>query len=369
MYNLDQVNFDHPIEQNYTNTPLKSTKPCENGGSRDYGPSEQNRIHEDQTCDYNKKRFSKLHELSDSIGTTEKISEPEQPIKLKGKKNKGEESEVQIKRILKSESKKKNSPLLQTLFNLKPTDIIHFPTQSMAKADQNEKADCFMEVERDGNKTIYKISIKFVGSGDCSIVNQDHRAKSAYAPNWRNREEGVLFHCLEGLDSLIIRLNYDRADGKRSQDILFTDIDFTEVERNAMEALLVHHTFVGAGTGVFQHHVQANCILLIGNVQNTNTWSLTPCFTVNDKKKYVQSKWDKYKLAIRNKGMQVEKSYSKDAQLTPNHQLSRWVSVWAVPHFINRAEQKGYSYPIDGCEYVGNWWEKPKCTLNIRMKK
>ena len=75
MSNLDRVNFDHAIEQNCPNTPLKSTKPCENGGSHDYGPSEQNRSHEDQTCDYNNKRLSKSHELSDSIGATEKISE------------------------------------------------------------------------------------------------------------------------------------------------------------------------------------------------------------------------------------------------------------------------------------------------------
>ena len=278
--------------------------------------------------------------------------------------NKGDKAEVQIKKILKSETKKENSLLLGTLFNLRLTDTVNFPTQSMEKASNKEKADCFMEVERDQSKTRYNMSIKFVGSGDCSIVNQDHRAKSVYSPNWRNCEEGVLFHCLGGIDSLISRLNYERAIGDRSQDIPFINIDFTEVERKAMEALLVHHTFIGAGTGAFQHHVQSNCVLIVGNVQDTNTWVLTHCPTLEDKKKYVQSKWDKYILAIRGKGMQVEQSYRKS-----EHQLARWVSVWALPRFINRVEQKGYSYPIDGCEYVGNWWEKPKCTLNIRMKK
>ena len=281
--------------------------------------------------------------------------------------NKGEKAEVQIKKILKSETEKESSPLLRTLFNLKPTDTVLFPTQSMKKAANKEKADCFMEVEQDQSNEIYKMSIKYVGSGDCSIVNQDHRAKKAYSPDWRNCEEGVLFHCLGGIDSLISRLNYERAIGDRSQDIPFINIDFTEVERKAMEALLVHHTFIGAGTGAFQPHVQSNCILIVGNVQDTNTWRLTPCFTDDDKKKYIQSKWDKYTLAIRGKGMQVEQSYRTDA--LPQHQLARWVSVWAMPRFINRVEKKGYSYPVDGCEYVGNWWEKPKCTLNIRMKK
>ena len=281
--------------------------------------------------------------------------------------NKGDKAEVQIKKILKSETEKESSPLLRTLFNLGPTDTVLFPTQSMKKAANKEKADCFMEVEQDQNNEIYKMSIKYVGSGNCSIVNQDHRAKKAYSPDWRNCEEGVLFHCLGGIDSLISRLNYERAIGDRSQDIPFINIDFTEVERKAMEALLVHHTFIGAGTGAFQPHVQSNCILIVGNVQDTNTWRLTPCFTDDDKKKYIQSKWDKYTLAIRGKGMQVEQSYRTDA--LPQHQLARWVSVWALPRFINRVEQKGYSYPVDGCEYVGNWWEKPKCTLNIRMKK
>ena len=281
--------------------------------------------------------------------------------------NKGEKAEVQIKKILKSETEKESSPLLRTLFNLGPTDTVLFPTQSMKKAANKEKADCFMEVEQDQSNEIYKMSIKYVGSGDCSIVNQDHRAKKAYSPDWRNREEGVLFHCLGGIDSLISRLNYERAIGDRSQDIPFINIDFTEVERKAMEALLVHHTFIGAGTGAFQPHVQSNCILIVGNVQDPNTWRLTPCFTDDDKKKYIQSKWDKYTLAIRGKGMQVEQSYRTDA--LPQHQLARWVSVWALPRFINRVEKKGYSYPVDGCEYVGNWWEKPKCTLNIRMKK
>jgi len=288
-----------------------------------------------------------------------------EPVRKLG--NKGEKSEVQIKRILELESEKESSQLLRVLFNLGPTDTVNFPTQSMKKAANKEKADCFIEVGRDQNKTIYKMSIKFVGSGDCSIVNQDHRAKSVYSPNWRNCEEGVLFHCLGGIDSLISRLNYERAIGDRSQDIPFINIDFTEVERKAMEALLVHHTFIGAGTGAFQPHVQSNCVLIVGNVQDPNTWRLTHCLTDDDKKKFIQSKWDKYILAIRGKGMQVEQSYRKSA--LPQHQLARWVSVWAVPRFINRVEQKGYSYPVDGCEYVGNWWEKPKCTLNIRMKK
>ena len=281
--------------------------------------------------------------------------------------NQGEQSEAKIKRILKFESQKERSQLLQTLFNLGPTDTVRFPTQSMEKASSKEKSDCFIEVERDQTKTNYKMSIKFVGSGDYSIVNQDHRAKSAYLPDWRNGKEGVLFHCLAGLDSLISRLNYERAIGARSQDIPFVDISFTEVERKAMDALLVHHTFIGAGTGAFEPNVQSNCILIVGNVLDSNTWRLTNCFTDNDKKEYILSKWDKYILAIRGKGMQIEQSYQKDAH--PQHQLARWVSVWALPRFINRVEQQGYSYPIGGCEYVGHWWEKPKCTLNIRMKK
>jgi len=278
--------------------------------------------------------------------------------------NKGEKSEVQIKRILELESEKESSPLLSGMFNLGKMDTVRFPPQSMEKASNTEKADCFMEVERDQSiKELHKISIKFVGSGDCSIVNQDHRAKKAYLPDGRNGEEGLLFHCLGGLDTLISRLNYERAIGERQQDIHFTDIDFTAVERKAMEDVLVHHSFIGAGDGAFQFEVQANSTLTVRNVNDPSTWVLTHCPTLEDKKKYVQSKWSKYTLAIRWKGMQVEKSYEK------SQKLRDWVSVWALPRFINRVEKKGYSYQVDGCEYVGNWWEKPKCTLNIRMKK
>ena len=284
--------------------------------------------------------------------------------------NKGDEAEVQIKKKIKSETEQESSLLLSGLFNLRPKDTVNFPTQSMEKASNKEKADCFIEViDVKGEQTKHKISIKYVGSGDCSIVNQDHRAKKAYLPDWRNGEEGLLFHCLGGLDTLISRLNYDRAIGERQQDIHFKDIVFTDDERKAMEDVLVHHSFIGAGAGAFDFRVQANSILTVHNVNDPNSWVLTHCPTLEDKKKYIQSKWDKYILAIRSKGMHVENSYRKDAKLNPEHQLARWASVWALPRFINRMEQKGYSYPVDGCEYVGNWWEKPKCTLNIRMKK
>ena len=277
--------------------------------------------------------------------------------------NKGDKAEVRIKKILKSETEKESSPLLCSLFDLGPMDTVRFPPQSMQKASNTEKADCFIEVERDQTNTLYKISIKFQGSNDCSIVNQDHRAKSAYLPAGRNGEEGLLFHCLGGLDTLISRLNYERAIGERQQDIDFTDIDFTAVERKAMEDVLVHHSFFGAGTGTFQFGVQANSILIVRNVNDLNSWVLTHCPTLEDKKKYIQSKWDQYIFAIRRKGKQEEKSYDNSQELLD------CVLPWFVPRFVNRVEKKGYNYEGAGREYVAKPHHDAKCTLNVRMKK
>lgn len=281
--------------------------------------------------------------------------------------NKGEKAEVRIKKILKSEifkseTEKESSTFLQTLFKIGPTDTVHFPTQSMEKASNKEKADCFIEVEREQTK-IYKISIKYQGSNDCSIVNQDHRAKNAYLPIGRNGEEGLLFNCLGGLDSLISRLNYERAIGERPQDIDFTDIDFTAVEREAMEEVLVHHSFIGAGAGAFQIGVQANSTLTVHKVNDPKSWFFTHCPTPEDKKKYVQSNWNQYIFAIRKKGMQVESSYEK------SQKLQALVAPWVLPRWVHRAEKKGYNYPGAGREYVANFYNTPKFTLNIRMKK
>ena len=283
--------------------------------------------------------------------------------KSKKSKNKGDIAEVQIKKFLKSETEKESSQLLSSLFKLGPKDTVNFPTQLLEKSKNTEKADCFIEVERDQTKTLYKISIKFQGSNDCSIVNQDHRHKSAYLPNGRNGEEGILFHCLVSLDTLISRLNYERAIGERQQDIDFTDIDFTAVERKAMEDVLVHHSFFGAGTGTFQFGVQANSILIVRNVNDLNSWVLTHCPTLEDKKKYIQSKWDQYIFAIRRKGKQEEKSYDNSQELLD------CVLPWFVPRFVNRVEKKGYNYEGAGREYVAKPHHDAKCTLNVRMKK
>ena len=62
--------------------------------------------------------------------------------------------------------------------------------------------------------------------------------------------------------------------------------------------------------------------------------------------------------------MLVENSY------TTRGQLARIDSKWAIPSYIDRKKQMGSVYRFSKCEVIQKeWFAKPKCTLNIRMKK
>tara|TARA_B110001452_G_C15221246_1_gene423390 strand:- start:1110 stop:1877 length:768 start_codon:yes stop_codon:yes gene_type:complete len=252
---------------------------------------------------------------------------------------------------------------MEGILDLKEGDVVTFPAQCMGKAAPKEKADCFLNVTQNGHITPYKISIKYMGGSAPSIVNQERRSKQMYwGPNkYVKSQQGL---AIGHLDSLFQKLNYQRAIGERKEDISFVDIPWTEEARKEMEDLLIHHTFIGAGSGQFAPEKQANSILEVGNVDNTTTWKLIKCFYDDEKRIYVQGKWDRYTYAIRTKGMLVEDSYMKKQE---------WASIdskWAIPIYIDRNKQIGGMYPFQDCEDIRKeWFVKPKCTLNIRMKK
>lgn len=266
--------------------------------------------------------------------------------------NKGEKAEIIIMRHLQRELRNKSSDIYK-MFHSKLSGDVTFPLQDMIKSKSIEKADCFLDV--DIHKKI-KISIKYTGGGNPSIINQDHRAKKVY-------REGCLHKELPGLDSIIKKLQYERSIGERNEDIRFKDIDFTECEKKAMLNTLVFHTFLGAGNGIFSEEVQANCILEVKDVNNYETWKFDVCFSRQEKYDYVLKNWNRYIFAMRNKGIQNEFSYEKDQE------LAACASIWTLPHWVNKNLKKGYNNPGKNREYIGKWWWKPKCTLNIRMNK
>jgi hypothetical protein len=278
--------------------------------------------------------------------------EPSEPVK-----NKGEKAEIIIKKKMKENPEK----IMEGF--LKEGDVVTFPAQDMGKAASNEKADCYLNVTQNGQIISYKISIKYMGGSAPSIVNQERRSKLMYwGPEEHVKSQQGL--SIGHLDCLFKKLNYQRAIGERNEDISFVDIPWTSGARTEMEDLLIHHTFIGAGCGPFASGKQANSILEVGNVENLTTWKLINCFSTDEKRAYVKGKWDLYIYAIRNKGMLVENSY------TTRGQLARIDSKWAIPSYIDRKKQMGSVYRFSKCEVIQKeWFAKPKCTLNIRMKK
>jgi hypothetical protein len=272
--------------------------------------------------------------------------------------NRGEKAEVVIKKKIKDNPQK----TMKEVLNLKEGDVVTFPEQCMGKAATKEKADCFLNVTQNGQEYKYKISIKFLGASSPSIVNHERRSKFMYwgeSEEKKNPEGLAIGH----LDILFQKLNYERAIGKRKQDISFRAISWTNEARKEMEDLLIHHTFIGAGSGHFAIDKQANSILEVGDESDTNTWKLTKCFSDDEKRVYVKGKWELYIYAIRNKGMLVENSYTKGP-------LARIDSKWAIPIYIDRNKQIGSVYRFPTCEVLRKeWFVKPKCTLNIRMQK
>ena len=277
--------------------------------------------------------------------------EPSEPTK-----NKGEKAEVRIKKKISE-----NPQQIMKAF-LKEGDVVTFPTQDMGKAATKEKADCFLNVTQNGHITPYKISIKYMGGSAPSIVNQERRSKQMYwGPNeYVKSQQGL---AIGHLDILFQKLNYQRAIGERKQDISFRTIPWTNEAQREMEDLLIHHTFIGAGSGPFAIDKQANSILEVDKVENLTTWKLIKCFSTDEKRAYVKGKWELYIYAIRNKGMLVENSYTKGP-------LARIDSKWAIPIYIDRNKQIGSVYRFPSCEVLRKeWFVKPKCTLNIRMQK
>ena len=269
----------------------------------------------------------------------------------------GENAEVKIKKKLE-----KNTREIMGLFlELQTTDTVIFPKQLMRKAVSKEKADCIVIVEQNGEQLQYNLSIKFLGGSSPSIVNQERRSKEMY---WGKMEEKNSEGLAIGhLDLLFQKLNYQRAIGEKSEDIPFEDIPWTEPARQEMENLLIHHTFIGAGAGAFD--VQANCVLEVGCVSDTSTWTLRRCFSNSEKRSYIQAKWNCYTYAIRAKGMLCQSSYEKN-----EGKLAKIDAVWGIPFYIDREKKKGSMYPFPGCEKLPRpWFQKPRCTLNIRMKK
>tara|TARA_B110000208_G_C11753570_1_gene424324 strand:- start:43 stop:1011 length:969 start_codon:yes stop_codon:yes gene_type:complete len=315
-----------------------------------------------------KKNNSKPSEIPKPIVEQTPVSTPsitkrkrESPIPTN--KNKGETAEVKIKQILKFETEKNNSITLQALFGVDASHHFTFPDQSMLKASSKSKSDCSLIQEQNGKEEEFKISIKYFGGNSPSIVNQERRSKPMYSGSSDVQTSNGLE--LNHLDVLIQELNYERSISLRKEEIQFNDITMTDDQRNEMEKLLVYHTFIGAGCGPFHENTQANAILEVYDLHDMSTWHFTRCISDFEKKEYIRTKWNKYSYSIRPKGMASEKVYMHN-----NSRVEKIDAVWAIPLYINRLLRTGSVYPFPGCEELPRpWFQKPRCTLNIRLKK
>ena len=341
--------YNKNFVQNITKESVQTVPNSQNKSIDTVDQQNPKRKRENETT-VSKSKKNRLSTIDPFVGNHS--FEPSEPVK-----NKGEKAEIIIKKKMKE-----NPQQIMEGF-LKEGDVVTFPAQDMGKAASNEKADCYLNVTQNGQIISYKISIKYMGGSAPSIVNQERRSKLMYwGPEEHVKSQQGL--SIGHLDCLFKKLNYQRAIGERNEDISFVDIPWTSGARTEMEDLLIHHTFIGAGCGPFASGKQANSILEVGNVENLTTWKLINCFSTDEKRAYVKGKWDLYIYAIRNKGMLVENSY------TTRGQLARIDSKWAIPSYIDRKKQMGSVYRFSKCEVIQKeWFAKPKCTLNIRMKK
>jgi hypothetical protein len=159
------------------------------------------------------------------------------------------------------------------------------------KAPSLSKADCLIKFIK--TKELIYISIKCQNGSPPTILNHTPRSANVFSTDLKDE--------LNTLDSIINKLNEKRKNNEVGEDIQIKNIDLSEEEKNCLINTVAYFTFDGSGKCKSKY--QCNSILEVNIINDSKTWKFIKCNTIEDKKKYVESIYNRLVLSIRDKGM------------------------------------------------------------------
>ena len=173
---------------------------------------------------------------------------------------------------------------METLLAVTNIDLIK-------KAPSLSKADCLIKLCK--TKELIYISIKCQNGSPPTILNHTPRSANVFSNDLKDE--------LITLDSIINKLNEKRKKNEVGEDIQIKNIDLSEEEKNCIINTVAYFTFDGSGKCKSKY--QCNSVLEVNIINDSKTWKFIKCNTIEDKKKYIESIYNRLVISIRDKGM------------------------------------------------------------------
>lgn len=243
-------------------------------------------------------------ELIEHISNKDKLTNINEEYKVKMLKerkinNKGERDEILCKKKIFTYNYNKEYNELEKIFGTSE-DIIFidlktgkeiYNIEELSKAGPNYKADCKIKFIKTGYITC--ISIKSKNCGSPSIMNHTHRSAKVF------QKDGDLFQYLPSIDLILAEYKDKRNNKIIGQDISINQLDSLKdgSVREDFLKVLVYFVFNGSGKG--DSKCKADAIMTYHDKEIT----FTKCDTLDKKKSYIESIYDRISLSLRNKGM------------------------------------------------------------------
>lgn len=216
-------------------------------------------------------------------------------------KNKGEKAEVLLLlRLYHLNELEKFDKLIEifgeeasegiAILNLATDDEIS-DIDKLSKAPSGYKADCKIKMKK--TKTVYSISIKSKHGANPAILNHTHRKAKIF------QEGGILYDYLPCLDTILQEYIYKRANKIICEDISITSLMCLNDDHSLKEKfieVLTYFVFDGSGKGYSK--CNANAIITYDD-----KITFMRCNSIQDKKTYIESIYDKIVISLRNKAM------------------------------------------------------------------
>ena len=170
---------------------------------------------------------------------------------------------------------------------------------NMKKSKSGSKSD--IQIQMNKTQTISNVSIKSNNGSKPSILNHTPRTANVF------NNTGILHKYLPSLDILIEEYINKRIDNIISEDAplcVFECMKEKNIYQDVIDVLL-YFIFDGTGKGLSKN--QANSILLIDK-----NISFIECYTLVQKKLYVESLLEKCVISLRQKGMPPQNKYAEN---------------------------------------------------------
>jgi hypothetical protein len=171
------------------------------------------------------------------------------------------------------------------------TDEEILDINKFSKAPSGYKADCKIIMKK--TKNVYSISIKSKHGGNPAILNHTHRKAKIF------QEGGILYDYLPCLDTILQEYISKRVNKTICEDTPITNLTCLKDDHSLKEKfieVLTYFVFDGSGKGYSK--CSANAIMTY-----SDKITFMKCDSIQDKKTYVESIYDKIVISLRNKGM------------------------------------------------------------------